>query len=198
LCGISIVFVPESPEQLYERARGALRAPSVEEWDTWPFEGSVTPRELLPPIPQEPPRAGAAGKDCWACVADDGEFLWANERWRLTPPPRMDYALPVMVLLMPREHFADPGDLPDDLAAELGVLLARIERAIRTIGEIGRVHVCRYGDGSEHLHWWFIARPARLPQVKTSLITVWDDVLPPLPSELRDENLALLRAALEE
>lgn len=102
-----------------------------------------------------------------------------------------------MVLPMPREHFADPGDLPDDLAAELGVLIAKIERAVRSVGEIGRVHVCRYGDGSEHLHWWFIARPARLPQVKTSLITVWDDVLPPLPPELREENLAPVKAALE-
>lgn len=172
--------------------------PPVEEWDTWPFEGQAIPRELLPPVAEEPPRHGAGGVDCWACAAADGEFLWTNERWRLAPPAGMDYALPVMVLLMPREHFADPGDLPDDLAAELGLLIARIELAVRSIGEIGRVHVCRYGDGSEHLHWWFIARPARLPQVKTSLITVWDDVLPPLPPEVREENLALLSAALEK
>lgn len=195
MCGISIGFVPETPEQLYERARDALRAPPVDEWETWPFEGGVTPRELLPPIAEEPPRVGAGGVDCWACGADDEDFLWTSERWRLAPAG-MEYALPVMVLLMPRAHFADPGDLPDDLAAELGVLIARVERAVRSIGEIGRVHVCRYGDGSEHLHWWFIARPARLPQVKTSLITVWDDVLPPLPKGILADNLARLKDAL--
>jgi diadenosine tetraphosphate (Ap4A) HIT family hydrolase len=189
--------VPETPEQLYERAKDSLRMPVVEEWETWPFQGPVTPRVLLPPIAEEPPRQGAGGVDCWVCGAADEEFLWTNGRWLVTPPTA-DYALPVMVLLMPREHFADPGDLPDDLAAELGVLIAKIERAVRSVGEIGRVHVCRYGDGGEHLHWWFIARPARLPQVKTSLITIWDEVLPPLPPELRAENLARVKAALEE
>ncbi len=80
-------------------------------------------------------------------------------------------------MLEPRAHFAEPGDLPDELAAELGVLLARIERAIRSIGEIGRVHVCRWGDGGEHLHWWFMARPARTPQLIGSFAAIWDDIL---------------------
>ena len=68
---------------------------------------------------------------------------------------RSRQGLPVVLLLIPRLHYADPGDLPDELAGELGILLARVERAIRSIGEIGRVHLCRWGDGSEHLHWWF-------------------------------------------
>lgn len=68
------------------------------------------------------------------------------------------------------------------------MLLGRVERAVRSIGEIGRVHVCRWGDGGEHLHWWFMARPTRLPQIVGSLIAIWDDVLPPLPeaSEARE------------
>jgi diadenosine tetraphosphate (Ap4A) HIT family hydrolase len=197
LCGISIASVPETPEELYERAKDSLRMPPVEEWETWPFDGELRPRTLLPPVAEEAPRRGAGGVDCWACTVGDDEFLWTNERWRLVAPA-MEYALPLMVLLLPREHYAEPGDLPDDLAAECGVLLSRVERAVRSIGEIGRVHVCRYGDGGEHLHWWFIARPARLPQVKTSLITIWDEVLPLLPADLRAENLARLKAALEE
>ena len=104
--------------------------------------------------------------------------------------------LPVVVLLEPREHYADPGDLPDELAAELGVLLARVERAIRSIGEIGRVHVCRWGDGSEHLHWWFMARPARVPQLIGSFAAIWDDILPPLPEDVWRANLDAVVAAL--
>jgi diadenosine tetraphosphate (Ap4A) HIT family hydrolase len=188
--------MPETPEQLYARAKNALRTPPVEEWETWPFEGELRPRPLEPPTAEDTPRRGVGGVDCWACAASDDEFLWTDERWRLVPPEG-DYALPLMVLLMPREHYADPGDLPDELAADLGVQLARIERAVRSIGEIGRVHVCRWGDGGEHLHWWFIARPARLRQLTGSFAAIWDDVLPPLPEEIRRENLVAFKAALE-
>jgi diadenosine tetraphosphate (Ap4A) HIT family hydrolase len=188
--------VPETPEQLWERAKDALRMPPVEEWETWPFEGELRPRELLPPVDEDTPRRGVGGIDCWACAASDDEFLWANDRWRLHAP-ESEYGLPLIALLMPREHYAEPGDLPDGLAAECGVLQARIERAVRSVGEIGRVHVCRWGDGSEHLHWWFMARPARLRQVTGSFAAIWDDVLPPLPEEIRRENLAAFKAALE-
>jgi hypothetical protein len=78
-----------------------------------------------------------------------------------------------------------------------GVLVGQIERAIKSIGEIGRVHVCRWGDGSEHLHWWFMARPARLPQLIGSFVAIWEDVLPPLPEEVWEANVAALEAALE-
>jgi diadenosine tetraphosphate (Ap4A) HIT family hydrolase len=187
--------LPESPEQLYERAKDALRMPPVEEWETWPFDGDLRPRPLQPPEDKERPRQGAGGVECWACTTADDAFLWTDERWRLVAGEG-EHALPVVVLLMPREHYAEPGDLPDDVAADLGIQLARIERAVRSVGEVGRVHVCRWGDGSEHLHWWFMARPARIPQLTGSFAAIWDDVLPPLPNEIREENLAVLKAAL--
>jgi diadenosine tetraphosphate (Ap4A) HIT family hydrolase len=187
--------VPETPEELYERAKNALRMPPVEDWEAWPFEGDLRPKELLPPMDAERPRQGENGIDCWACTTPDEHFLWTSERWRLSPG-REPTGLPVIVILFPREHYADPGDLPQELAAELGVMIARVERAVRAIGEIGRVHVCRFGDGSEHLHWWFLARPARLPQLTTNLVAIWDDVLPPLPEELWRENLAAVKGAL--
>ena len=65
----------------------------------------------------------------------------------------------MIVILQPREH-CDLGDLPPHLAGELGPLIVRVERAVDAVGEIGRVHVGRWGDGSAHLHFWFIARPA--------------------------------------
>jgi diadenosine tetraphosphate (Ap4A) HIT family hydrolase len=105
--------------------------------------------------------------------------------------------MPLIVMLETREHFAEPGDLPDALASELGVLIARIERAIRSLGELGRVHVCRWGDGGEHLHWWFIARPARLPQLIGSFVAIWDDILPPTPEEVWRADLDALRTALD-
>ncbi|HEV2902160.1 MAG TPA: hypothetical protein VGW30_02745 [Gaiellaceae bacterium] len=186
--------MPETPEELYERAKDALRMPPVEEWETFPFAGSMRPRPLEPPSDVDRPRLGAGGVDCRRCAATDDEYLWTNERWRvLVLGPT---GLPLVAMLESREHFAEPGDLPDELAAELGVLLVRIERAVRSVGEIGRVHVCRWGDGGEHLHWWLMARPARLSQLTGSFVAIWDDILPPLPDELWRENVDIFKAAL--
>ncbi len=187
--------MPETAEELYERATDALRMPPVWEWETFPFDGEMTPRALLPPVEREEPRHGEGGVGCRRCQASDDEYIWTSERWRLHA---LDHptGLPVVVLLESREHLAEPGDLSDELAAELGVLLARIERAIRSIGEIGRVHVCRWGDRGEHLHWWFMARPARIPQLIGSFAAVWDEILPPLPEDVWRANLVAVVAAL--
>jgi hypothetical protein len=103
-----------------------------------------------------------------------------------------------VVLLEPREHYSEPGDLPDELAAESGVLVARIERAVRSLDGVGRVHVCRWGDGSEHMHWWFMARPARIVQLIGSVAAIWDDVLPPLPEAIWRSNLERISARLRD
>ena len=187
--------MPETPEELHARAAGALRMPPVWEWETFPFDGEMTPRALQPPVEREQPRHGEGGVDCRRCRAGDDDYIWTSEHWRLHALEEPT-GLPVVVLLEPREHYAEPGDLPDELAAELGVLLARVERAIRSIGEIGRVHVCRWGDGGEHLHWWFMARPARVPQLIGSFAAIWDDILPPLPEDVWRSNLDAVVAAL--
>jgi hypothetical protein len=176
----------ETPDELYERAKDALRPPPVEDWDTWPFAGSVDPRPLEAPA-DEPPRVGAGGVDCPRCEAPDDAYLWTNERWRVKAIGPT--GLPLVAMLESRDHLAEPGDLPDEQAAELGVLLARIERAVRAVGEVERVHVCRWGDGGEHLHWWFMARPARMHQLSGSFAAIWDDVLPPVPEEIWRANV---------
>ena len=188
--------MPETPEELYARAAGSLRMPPVETWDTFPFDGEMSPRVLLPPVEAEEPRRGAGGVDCGRCEAQDGEFVWVSERWRLKAFDQPT-GLPVVLLLEPRAHYGEPGELPDELAAELGLMIARVERAIRSIGEIGRVHICRWGDGGEHLHWWFMARPARLPQLIGSFAAIWDDILPTVPEPIWRENIAAVAAALE-
>jgi len=88
------------------------------------------------------------------------------------------------------------GDLPGELQSELGPLLVRIERAVASVPDVGRVHVCRWGDGGAHFHVWFIARPSRLPQLKGSFVAIWDDVLPPTPDEVWRANLDAVSAAL--
>jgi hypothetical protein len=67
--------VPETPEELWERAHDALRIPPVEDWDTWPFDGELSVRRLQPPVERERPRFGAGGVDCRRCAAPDYENL---------------------------------------------------------------------------------------------------------------------------
>jgi diadenosine tetraphosphate (Ap4A) HIT family hydrolase len=192
--------IAETPEELFARAlaaadgEGRLPMPPVETWETFPFEGDLRTRPLLPPLPAEQPRHGEGGVGCRRCELEDADVIWSDDRWVLTSLGEPS-GLPVVVVLHPRAHH-DLGDLPADLAAELGPLLVRVERAVASVGEIGRVHVCRWGDGSEHLHVWFLARPARLPQTVGSFAAIWHDILPPLPHALWRANLADVAAAL--
>lgn len=182
------------PEELFERAAGALRAPPVHEWETFPFAGRLQPRPLQPPLPREPPREGEGGVNCPSCARSDDTYIWTNPHWRLMTT-REPSGLPLVLLLEPREHYAEPANLPESLAGELGVLQGRIDRSMSSLAGIGRVHICRWGDGGEHLHWWFIARPARLPQLLGSFATIWDDILPPTPAEVWQENIERFLAA---
>jgi diadenosine tetraphosphate (Ap4A) HIT family hydrolase len=187
----------ETPEELYERARGALRMPPVGEWDTFPFDGDMRPRALEPPAASEEPREGEGGSECAACNARDDDYLWTSESWRLTTLGQPS-GLPVIVLLESREHFDGPADLPPEIASEMGLVLARVERAVKSVEHVGRVHVCRWGDGSSHLHWWFMGRPARLGQLRGSFAAIWDDVLPPTPEDVWRANVDQVVAHLRE
>jgi diadenosine tetraphosphate (Ap4A) HIT family hydrolase len=188
--------MPETPQQFYARAKDALRVPPLGEWDTWPFVGELRPKELEPPA-EERRLEGQGAVDCRACTRADSECLWANERWRLTALPEA-HGLPVVVLLEPRDHYASPAELPDDLAREQGLVIGMVERAVMSVGGIERVHIGRWGEGAEHLHWWFLARPAGMRQLASSFALVWDDVLPPTPQDVWDENLALVTRSLQE
>ena len=189
-----IADVPETPEELHARVAGDLRVPPVHEWDSWPFEGELRVKALRPPEP-DPVIPGTGGVDCEACQRPDSDYLWTDERWRLTSLPEPG-GVPVIVLLEPREHYAVPADLPDELARDQGVMLGRVERAVLSVGGVGKVHIGAWGEGLAHLHWWFIARPAGFAQMRSSFNEIWDEVLPPLPREIWEDNLRIVVEAL--
>lgn len=166
-------------------------------WEIFPFEGDLRVKTLEPPVVPEPARSGESGPDdCNVCRDPLGHAIWSDERWVLRHAGEPS-AIPVVVLLWPRAH-VDFTELPADLAAELVPLQQRIERAILALGGIARVHISKVGDGARHLHWWFVARPSGLTQLRGSCLVMWDDVLPKQPeaqwrSVLRE--LATLLAA---
>jgi diadenosine tetraphosphate (Ap4A) HIT family hydrolase len=191
--------MPESADEIYRRAAaatgsdGRLAMPPVSGWETFPFEGELRVRPLRPPV-QEKPRLGEGGVDCFRCKRGDETAIWRDERWRLVPLEKPS-GLPLVVILETREHKLYE-ELSDDEGAELGRLQVAIEHAVRGVGGIGRVHVCRWGDGSEHLHVWFMARPAGFPQLIGSFAAIWDDILPPIPEGVWRANLELVAEAL--
>jgi hypothetical protein len=147
-------------------------------------------KTLAEPVDVEPPRSGEDAEDCVACNTPDDAYIWVSERWRVRGMDRPT-GLPMVLILECRSHL-DIGDLPNLLAAELGVMTVRLERAIRSLDGVARVHVNRWGDGSAHLHMWFLARPYGRLQLRGTFLSLWDDILPVIPEEQWLENLALV------
>ncbi|GIE49769.1 hypothetical protein [Actinoplanes nipponensis] len=147
-------------------------------------------KNLAEPVEVEPPRSGEDAADCVACNTPDDAYIWVSERWRVRGMDRPT-GLPMVLILECRSHL-DIGDLPNLLAAELGVMTVRLERAIRSLDSVARVHVNRWGDGSAHLHMWFLARPYGRLQLRGTFLSLWDDLLPVIPEEQWRENLALV------
>jgi hypothetical protein len=170
--------------------------PGFASWPTFPFEGDLHVKRLDDPVIQEPARHGEDPAECRACRAPDEAYIWVSERWRVRSLDRPT-GLPMVLILESRSHL-DLGDLPNMLAAELGVMTVRLERAVRSLDGVARVHVNRWGDGSAHLHLWFLARPYGRLQLRGTFLSLWDEILPPIPEYQWRENLALVAAWLAE
>ncbi|MFB6391562.1 hypothetical protein [Polymorphospora lycopeni] len=170
--------------------------PDFTRWPSFPFEGELRVKALDDPVDVEPARKGEGSRECSACNAPDEAYIWVSERWRVRAMDRPT-GLPMVLILESRSHL-DLGDLPNLLAAELGVMTVRLERAIRSLDGVARVHVNRWGDGSAHLHLWFLARPHGRLQLRGTFLSLWDAILPPIPEGQWRENLALVAAWLAE
>jgi diadenosine tetraphosphate (Ap4A) HIT family hydrolase len=170
--------------------------PAYTKWPSFPFEGDLHVKKLADPVDAEPRRKGEDAADCVACNTPDDAYIWVSERWRVRAMERPT-GLPMVLILEARSHL-DLGDLPNLLAAELGVMTVRLERAVRSLDGVARVHVNRWGDSSAHLHMWFLARPYGQLQLRGTFLSLWDDILPPISESVWRENLALVAAWLAE
>ena len=193
--------MPANPQDFHARALaasihdGRLAVPDIASWDIFPFEADgLRTVELQPPVVPEPPRGGEGDRPCWVCEHANDNVVWRNEHWRLRTSGDPSGA-PLVLLFDPVEHL-DIGDLPDKQAAELGVLLVHVTRAVEALPHIARAHIYRLGDGGAHAHVWIFARPEGQLQLKGSCFVLWDDVLPPTPLAERDADAATVARAL--
>jgi diadenosine tetraphosphate (Ap4A) HIT family hydrolase len=187
--------MPLTPDEYFENAtslsddqvRSLLAA--FANWEPFPFEMEglrvVTLRR--PELP-EAPRHDEDPATCRSCAAGSGRLVWQDDAWRLMALPEPSGA-PLVLMLLPKGHF-DLGNLPDDLATQLGTLVVRVGRAIESLEHIARAHVSRFGDGGAHLHIFFFARPEGFIQLRGNFLTVWDDLLAPVPRAVRDADAA--------
>lgn len=187
------------PDQFYRHALSAadreqrLPLSRMTGWEISPFEPEglrVAP--LRPPVLPEPARQGEDPSGCRSCQKRD-EGIWRDDHWRLTRIPGT--GVPLVLMLHQRDHFDLPG-LPDERAAELGVLTTHIARHIEDLPNIARAHVYRIGDGGAHLHVWFFARPAGQSQLYGSWMVVWDDLLPEYPEPVAQADAERVADAL--
>ena len=181
--------MPMRPEEFYAYAmraaddQGRLPLSRMTGWETFPFEQSgLRSAPLRAPVLPEPPRSGEGGLECPACITARS-LVWSDERWQLWAWGPS--GAPLILILETAAHFDVP-DLPDGLAAELGLLIVRITRAIESLPHIARAHVSRWGDGAAHLHVFFFARPAGFSQLRGTCLAVWDDLLPAVPDNERE------------
>lgn len=196
--------MPESPEELHARVvaavgeEGRMPMPPVGDWDIFPWEvvgGALLPKVLHAPVEAEEPRSGEGGEGCHLCTGTaDGVRIWESWNFHVMRPAQPQ-GLPLVLWLNANEHL-DFDNLSDDLASEFGRISVWLTRIIENLPHIGRVHLSRWGDGAEHMHTWFLARPARFPGIKGSLAFEWNDVLPPAPEDVWLADVATVAAKL--
>jgi hypothetical protein len=163
----------------------------------FPFDGELSVVPLEEPVVPEPPRNGEpGGSDCFRCANPDANVIWRDEQWELRSGFE-PIGLPMMAGLASRDHVT-LHTMPDDLTATLGPVIRRAALAIGRVDGVARTHINRWGDGSEHFHLWFLARPLGMMQLRGAMIAAWNDMLPPIPDDEFAANMRTVAAAMAE
>lgn len=157
---------------------------------TLPYLDPLVVRTPGPAVIPEPPRRGEpGGEPCGICTGLATDPVWSDEHWTLHPP--VGGSLRGAVWLASRQHVDSFSDLSSSAALSFGPMVARVERAILSLGDVARVHLYRWGDGGSHFHVWLLPRPLGMLEAHGMMLPLWEDVM----DNLADEEL---RAAAEE
>jgi diadenosine tetraphosphate (Ap4A) HIT family hydrolase len=163
---------------------------------TLPYEEPLVVRPLAAPVIPEPPRRGEPGGEaCGICTGYATAAVWSDNLWSLHPP--VGGSLPGAVWLASRSHVDSFRDLSPEALADFGPITAAVERAVLSLGNVGRVHVNRWGDGGAHFHVWYLPRPLGMLEARNMMLPLWEDVLPNVSGQELREAAERVAAALE-
>lgn len=155
---------------------------------------AVTLKPLAPMLVPEQPRAGEVDRAACSHCRPSEHTIWRDELWHVNAGWQA-MGLPYVGGLAPNQH-CRLDDAPVEVLAALGPLMQRIGRAVGSIPGVARTHFARWGDGSEHFHLWALARPEGMMQGRGAMLAFWDDVLPPMPDDMKAEHLRIVAEAL--
>ena len=195
--------MPETIEDYFGRVeasaddtgRLAMNA-EMQAWEVFPYESEGLRLKPIGPLTDvEAPRSGEDRAQCRCSQpqSDDEWLVWADDHWRVGLSG--ESGAPLLLILSPRAHH-DFTTLPKDLAGEMGQIMVALGAAIEALPSVARVHVSKWGDGGAHAHIFFYARPTRMPQLRGTMMAVWDDYLPRVPGDVRDANARAVIAGL--
>jgi len=163
---------------------------------TLPYLEPLEPRTLSAPVIPEPPRRGEpGGPPCGVCDETNVPRVWGDDLWTLHPP--RGCSLPGALWMASREHADSFSDLSPKAQTDFGVVTARVERALLSVGDFARVHLYRWGDGGAHFHVWFMPRPRGMVEAAGMMLPLWEDVLPNVPDDECRRFAKKVAAALE-
>jgi diadenosine tetraphosphate (Ap4A) HIT family hydrolase len=163
---------------------------------TLPYTEPLTLRDAADLVVPEPPRRGEeGGEPCFPCSDhSDAHQIWSDDTWTLHNPGQT--SLVGSVWLASRAHFDSFADMPPEAAATFGAVCGRVEKAVLALGDVGRVHLYRWGDGGAHFHVWFVPRPLGRLDMSGHALMAWEDVLPPANEEQLAEAGRRIAAAM--
>lgn len=150
-------------------------------------ENTLPLKALSPPVHPEPPLSGADGIDCRMCDrAADAWTVHEDDLWRVRALQR-GITFPGTAMLESVRHAQGIADLTPEEAASFGALCQKVSQALLARpagdvgfgdGQVGRVHMHFWGDGSEHFHVWFFPRPLGYLDLRGSYLVEWEELLP--------------------
>ncbi|MDP8904076.1 MAG: HIT family protein [Chloroflexota bacterium] len=111
---------------------------------------------------------------CFTCEVNAGHreapggTIYEDAHWLAdhgTPPLMRGY-----IVLKPKRHVADFGDLHPAESAAFGTAMQRLLSAIRAALNPERVYVCAFGETVRHAHFHLLPRYADMPRLGPSLV----------------------------
>jgi len=91
-----------------------------------------------------------------------GGVIFENEFWHLTHQVS-PVQLPGFLILQPKRHVEQVGDLTAEEAAGVGPLLSAASQALNLHLQARKVYVCSFGSVVMHVHFYLLPLTAEIP-----------------------------------